>query len=63
MVDLPEVKAFASERALAAPVPLGRWAAAEEVAKFVAFLALKGTYMSGSILVLDGGLTAGVGAA
>jgi len=63
MVDLPEIKAFVSDRALAAPVPLGRWATAEEVAKFIAFLALKGTYMSGSIVVLDGGLTAGMGAA
>lgn len=63
LVDLPEIKSFASNRALAAKVPLGRWATAQDVAKFISFLCLRATYMSGSVVVLDGGLTAGVGAA
>jgi dihydroanticapsin dehydrogenase len=47
---------------IASTVPLGRVGGVEEVGRLVAFLASdESAYMTGSVLVLDGGLTAGRG--
>lgn len=43
----------------AAVIPLGRFAAPEEVAEAIAFLATDATFATGSSLALDGGTTAG----
>jgi NAD(P)-dependent dehydrogenase (short-subunit alcohol dehydrogenase family) len=41
----------------AAGNPSGRWGAPEEIARAVAFLAFEGTYITGSELPVDGGMT------
>ncbi len=60
LLDAPEIKALASARVLAANTPLGRWAEPVDVAKSIAFLVLDSGYISGQMLIMDGGLTAGV---
>jgi len=60
LLNLPEARALASERVNAATTPLGRWIEPEEVAEAIAFLALESGYISGQMLILDGGMTAGV---
>jgi len=48
------------ERFVVPRIPLKRVATAEDVAEAVAFLATsEGTYMTGSVLTLDGGMTSG----
>ncbi|HEX9282712.1 MAG TPA: SDR family oxidoreductase [Gemmatimonadales bacterium] len=59
LLDLPETRAFASDRVLRIQVPIGRWSTAEEFAKLVALISLRATYMTGQGVILDGGLTAG----
>jgi len=60
LLDLPSLRALASERVNAAKTPLGRWITADEVAGTLAFLSLDSGYMSGQMLVLDGGMTGGL---
>ena len=51
----------AFEGSLLASVPMGRWGTAEEIAEGALFLAGDASsFMTGQVLVLDGGLTAGV---
>ena len=51
----------AFEGSLLASVPMGRWGTAEEIAEGATFLAGDASsFMTGQVLVLDGGLTAGV---
>jgi len=46
---------------LTARTPLGRWGRAEEIASAAVFLASDaGAYINGHVLVVDGGLTAGI---
>lgn len=53
--DLPaEVRA-----AIMAGIPLGRIGTADEVADVVAFLAVRGTYVNGSVIHVNGGLYGG----
>ncbi|MBL8250706.1 MAG: SDR family oxidoreductase [Candidatus Competibacter sp.] len=59
LLDIPEIKALASERVLAAAPPLRRWAEPVDVAKCIAFLVLDSGYITGQLLVMDGGLTGG----
>jgi hypothetical protein len=60
LLDLPPLRALASERVNAATTPLGRWITPEEVVATLAFLALDSGYITGQMLVLDGGMTSGV---
>jgi pteridine reductase len=60
LLDAPEIKVLASERVLAATTPLQRWAEPVDVAKSIAFLVLDSGYISGQMLIMDGGLTAGI---
>ncbi|WP_245841397.1 SDR family oxidoreductase [Paraburkholderia ribeironis] len=60
LLDLPEIREFVSERVSAATTPLGRWITAHDVAGTVEFLALDSGYLTGQMLVLDGGTTSGV---
>lgn len=63
LVDTAMLGATGEERVaqLAAMVPLGRLAAAEEVAGLVGFLASRdAAYMTGAVLPLDGGLSMGL---
>ena len=50
----PEIK-----KQLLANIPLGRTGLPQEVAEVVAFLATKGTYMTGSVVHVNGGLYGG----
>jgi 3-oxoacyl-[acyl-carrier protein] reductase len=50
----PEIK-----KQLLASIPLGRTGLPHEVAEVVAFLATKGTYMTGSVVHVNGGLYGG----
>jgi NAD(P)-dependent dehydrogenase (short-subunit alcohol dehydrogenase family) len=59
LLDLTETREAASSEVLGTKVPVGRWGKAEDVAKLVAFLALKNRYMTGQVVIIDGGLTAG----
>jgi 3-oxoacyl-[acyl-carrier protein] reductase len=60
LLDMPETKAVASPEVLQVKVPVGRWGTPEEVARLMVFLALDNGYISGQVLILDGGLTAGI---
>lgn len=60
LLDLPELKQLASPQALAATTPLGRWISAPDVAETINFLALESGYITGQMLVLDGGMTSGI---
>lgn len=60
LLDLPGVKAQASERVLNAKTPLGRWISVEDVAATINFLALDSGYITGQVLLVDGGLLSGV---
>ena len=60
LLDAPEIRALASERVLASTTPLQRWAEPVDVAKSIAFLVLDSGYLTGQMLIMDGGLTAGI---
>ena len=60
LLDLPEIKAIASERVLAATTTLGRWINAVDVAETINFMALDSGYITGQMLILDGGMTSGI---
>jgi NAD(P)-dependent dehydrogenase (short-subunit alcohol dehydrogenase family) len=60
LLDLPSLRALASDHVNAAKTPLGRWITAEEVAGTLAFLSLDSGYITGQMLVLDGGMTGGI---
>ena len=60
LLDLPALRTLGSARVNAATTPLGRWIAPEEVAATLTFLALDSGYITGQMLVLDGGMTSGV---
>ena len=47
------------KQAILASIPLGRIGTSHEVAEVVAFLATKGTYMTGSIIHVNGGMYGG----
>jgi 3-oxoacyl-[acyl-carrier protein] reductase len=59
LLKLPETQNLASCEVLKLKPPVGRWGAAEDVSKFVSFLALRNGYMTGQAVILDGGMTAG----
>lgn len=67
VIDTPALRralARAPEReaTLAAAVPVGRLGRAEEVARAILFLASdEASYITGSMLIIDGGLSAGTG--
>lgn len=63
LLDLPETRALASDRVKETTTPLGRWVEADDIAATVAFLTLSSGYISGQMLVLDGGMTSGVNGA
>ena len=60
LLDLPALKAIVSERVRQANTPLGRWISAADVAETIAFFTLESGYVTGQMLVLDGGMTSGV---
>jgi NAD(P)-dependent dehydrogenase (short-subunit alcohol dehydrogenase family) len=60
LLELPSLRALVSARVAAAKTPLGRWITPQEVAGTLAFLSLDSGYMSGQMLVLDGGMTGGL---
>ncbi len=60
LLDIPEIHQWASEAVKGVDVPVKRWGSAAECAKLIAFLGLDASYITGQILILDGGLTAGL---
>ncbi len=60
LLDIPEVHQWASDAVKAVDVPVKRWGSAAECAKLIAFLGLDASYITGQVLILDGGLTAGL---
>lgn len=60
LLDVPEVHLWASDAVKAVDVPVKRWGSAAECAKLITFLGLDASYITGQILILDGGLTAGL---
>lgn len=60
LLDVPEVHQWASEAVKAVDVPVKRWGSAAECAKLITFLGLDASYITGQVLILDGGLTAGL---
>lgn len=60
LLDIPEVHQWASAAVKGVDVPVKRWGSAAECAKLIAFLGLDASYITGQILILDGGLTAGL---
>lgn len=60
LLDVPEIHQWASDAVKSVDVPVKRWGSATECAKLIAFLGLDASYITGQILILDGGLTAGL---
>ena len=60
LIDLPNLKPGLSEQVRGLKVRTGRWGTAEDVAALIGFLALEDHYMTGQVVLLDGGLTAGL---
>jgi NAD(P)-dependent dehydrogenase (short-subunit alcohol dehydrogenase family) len=60
LLELPTLRAMATERVTAYKTPLGRWLSVAEVAGTINFLCLDSGYMTGQMLVLDGGMTGGL---
>jgi NAD(P)-dependent dehydrogenase (short-subunit alcohol dehydrogenase family) len=60
LLELPSLRAMASERVTSYKAPLGRWLSVAEVAGTINFLCLDSGYMTGQMLVLDGGMTGGL---
>jgi NAD(P)-dependent dehydrogenase (short-subunit alcohol dehydrogenase family) len=59
-LELPSLRALATDRVKAAKTPLGRWLSVDEVAGTLVFLCLDSGYITGQSLVLDGGMTGGI---
>lgn len=49
-----------SETVKEVEVPTKAWVTSQEIANFMAFLALDSTYTTGQTMIIDGGLTAGI---
>ena len=60
LIDLPELTPHLSALVRGLAVPAGRWGTAEDVAALIEFLANEDHYMTGQVVLLDGGLTAGL---
>ncbi len=60
LIEMPETTAWVSDTVKEVQVPTRRWANCNEVAKFMAFLAIDSTYTTGQTMVIDGGLTSGI---
>jgi NAD(P)-dependent dehydrogenase (short-subunit alcohol dehydrogenase family) len=60
LLELPSLRALATERVKNTKTPLGRWLSVEEVTGTLDFLCLDSGYMTGQMLVLDGGMTGGM---
>lgn len=60
LCDMPETKAWVSEKVSGVAVPCKRWASPQEIAKFMVFLAADSMYTTGQTMIIDGGLTAGI---
>ena len=60
LIDLPELTPHLSPLVRGLAVPSGRWGTAQDVAALIGFLANEDHYMTGQVVLLDGGLTAGL---
>jgi pteridine reductase len=60
LYESEETRPLISERVQALTTPLQRWITPQDIAKSIAFLVLDSGYITGQMLVLDGGMTAGV---
>jgi NAD(P)-dependent dehydrogenase (short-subunit alcohol dehydrogenase family) len=60
LLELASLRALATERVRGAKTPLGRWLSIDEVSGTLNFLCLDSGYMTGQMLVLDGGMTGGL---